>query len=135
MFWENFSSCCHELSKTPNAVCKELGLSTATATHWKNGVIPKGDVLLKIADYLNCSTDYLLGRTNIKSNTNNLTVNEQLLLNNYRELSDQGKEYILQTMDIAMNTFTATDIRLVAEDNISQPPIIKKKPSTTNPDK
>ena len=47
---------------SPNAVCAELGLSTATATYWKKGTIPKIDALIKLSDYFNVSIDYLIGR-------------------------------------------------------------------------
>lgn len=39
----------------------ELGPNTITAI--SNGRVPRADTLAKIADYLNCSTDYLLGLT------------------------------------------------------------------------
>lgn len=64
MFWENFHKLCIQNGTTPNAVCKIMNLSNAAATHWKNGCIPKVDVLCNIADYFHCSVDYLLGRTN-----------------------------------------------------------------------
>lgn len=64
MFWDIFYNLCITNGMKPNAVCKELEFSSATATHWKNGTIPKGEALLKIADYFDCSIDYLLGRTN-----------------------------------------------------------------------
>lgn len=63
MFWEIFQELCQAMSKSPSAICKELGFSNATATHWKNGTIPNGEALIKIADFFNISTDYLLGRT------------------------------------------------------------------------
>ncbi len=63
MFWERFYKLCRQSRVTPNTVCKTMNLSNATATHWKNGCIPKGDVLCDIADYFHCSVDYLLGRT------------------------------------------------------------------------
>ena len=47
----------------PNTVAKEIGLSTAIATKWKEGSIPTGEVLIKIADYFDYSIDYILGRT------------------------------------------------------------------------
>ena len=62
MFWESFSDICRKNGTTPNGVCNAIGLSNAVATHWKNGTMPKADVLCKIADYLNVSVDYLLGR-------------------------------------------------------------------------
>lgn len=61
MFWDNFQRICKEKGETPNGVCREIGLSNAVATHWKNGTLPKADVLIKIAEYLDVSIDYLLG--------------------------------------------------------------------------
>ena len=44
-----------------------LGMSQATITLWENGKrIPDIDMLCKIADYFNVTTDYLLGREPIK---------------------------------------------------------------------
>ena len=63
MFYEKFCALCTEFNKKPNAVTKELGLSNATATHWKKGDIPKGETLIILADYFNVSIDWLLDRT------------------------------------------------------------------------
>ncbi len=67
VFWEIFQNLCKMNSTTPNYVCAKIGKSTATSTHWKNGSVPNGDVLIKIADYFNVSVDYLLGRTDNKA--------------------------------------------------------------------
>lgn len=61
MFWNKFYDECTRQGTSPNAICKEIGLSNAVATHWKNGTLPKADILVKIADKLGCSVDYLLG--------------------------------------------------------------------------
>ena len=66
MFWENFQKICKEKGTSPNGVCHDIGLSNASATHWKNGTQPKADVLVKIAKYLDVSVDYLLGVKNEK---------------------------------------------------------------------
>ncbi|MEY8414055.1 helix-turn-helix transcriptional regulator [Lachnospiraceae bacterium 62-26] len=44
-----------------------LGISQRAYSHYENGTrkIPL-DILLSLADYYNCSTDYLLGRTKKK---------------------------------------------------------------------
>ena len=60
MFWDIFYNLCNERGVKPNAVCKELGFSNATATHWKAGKTPKSDTIQKIAAYFGVSTDYLL---------------------------------------------------------------------------
>ena len=62
MFWERFAELCEKKITSPNAVAKIIGVSNATSTKWKNGTIPNGETLNKIADYFDCSIDYLLGR-------------------------------------------------------------------------
>lgn len=66
MFWQNYALLCSENDMTPNAVCAALGLSSATATHWKNGRIPNGETLSTIADFFGVTVDYLLGRTDVR---------------------------------------------------------------------
>lgn len=41
----------------------ELHLNKNTLSNMYNGSMLKGDSLARIADYLGCSVDYLLGRT------------------------------------------------------------------------
>ena len=46
---------------------KIMSVEPATITNWEKGNrFPKDDVLIKIADYFDCSIDYLLGRTDDK---------------------------------------------------------------------
>jgi len=48
----------------PNPVAKEIGVSSGVITKWKTeGTLPNGETLIKIADYLDVSIDYLVGRT------------------------------------------------------------------------
>lgn len=54
---------CKKKGEFPNTVGKNIGVSSGICTKWKNGVIPKGEILIKIAEYFDCSVDYLLGRT------------------------------------------------------------------------
>ena len=99
MFWENFYNLCKSNSTTPNAICSELGLSTATATGWKKrGVSPSGDILLRISEYFGVSTDFLLtGKEREKNNL--LTDDEQVLRKSFRYLNEDGKEKILDFID------------------------------------
>lgn len=62
-FWDIFYDLCSRNNIKPNPLGKKLGFSSGTMTLWKNGTIPNGETLKKIADYFNCSVDYLLGRT------------------------------------------------------------------------
>lgn len=63
MFWERFYNICLTHGTKPNPVAKEIGISSGSLTKWKNtGALPNGETLVKLADYLDCSVDYLLGR-------------------------------------------------------------------------
>lgn len=62
MFWDFFTDLCKSVGKSPHGVCRELGFSNATATHWKNQTMPNGEALIKIADYFGVPIDFLLGR-------------------------------------------------------------------------
>ncbi len=91
-FWERFYHLCETVKKKPNTVCGELGFSSATATHWKNGTMPKGDALLLLSDYFNCSTDYLLGREQNQKNISpsldsDITNNEIKILELFKHLT------------------------------------------------
>ncbi len=72
MFWERLLILCGKHNCKPNTIAKAIGLSTAISTKWKNGSIPNGEALVKIADYLGCSVDYLLGRTDEPSLSSNV---------------------------------------------------------------
>lgn len=50
-----------ELSK--NKLLINAGLNKSVFDNMKKGQIPSVDKIHKIADYLDCSVDYLLGRT------------------------------------------------------------------------
>lgn len=64
MFWERFYNTCITRGTKPNPVAQEIGISSGIITKWKtSGTLPNGETLIKLADYLDCSVDYLLGRT------------------------------------------------------------------------
>lgn len=43
---------------------KAMNVEASTVTNWEKGNrFPREDILIKIADYFNCSLDYLLART------------------------------------------------------------------------
>lgn len=63
MFFTRYENLCKNEKKTTTGVAAELGIAKSTVAYWRanNNVIPKQDVLLKIAEYFNVSVDYLLG--------------------------------------------------------------------------
>lgn len=88
MFWDRLYHLCTKNNFKPNTVAKAIGLSTATATKWKNGSVPNGEALSKIADYLDCSVDYLLGRTDTPQVVNLPEPLISTLLSEYSKNSD-----------------------------------------------
>lgn len=62
-FWNTFVSLCNSIDKSPNAVAKELKISSGALSAWKQDAsrTPQDRILQKIADYFNISVDYLLG--------------------------------------------------------------------------
>lgn len=60
-FYDIFSELCKNRGVSPSAVTKAIGLTTANATYWKQGSVPKSETLWKLANYFGVSVDYLLG--------------------------------------------------------------------------
>ena len=60
MFWTNLCRLCNERKTTPNAVCLAIGKTSATATKWKNGAVPRDTTLHLIADYFGITIEDLL---------------------------------------------------------------------------
>lgn len=97
------------------SACK-LGKNTVTKISQGTDILTLN--LAKIADYLDCSVDYLLGRTDIQEiappirtpdNTTDYLVTtnktETTLLIEFRNLNTQGQEYIMQTMDLVKDKY------------------------------
>lgn len=72
MFFERFEELSNSKGKSTTAIGEELGISKSTISYWRNNltVIPKHNVLQKLATYFGVSTDYLLGNTDIKNPPN-----------------------------------------------------------------
>ena len=71
----------------------ELELNKNTLSSMYNGSMLKADSLARIADYLDCSTDYLLGRTT-NSSTNTSKTNKLIFSANNRESLNELQEFV-----------------------------------------
>lgn len=92
MFYDNLKSACKAKGTTITAVLKKFGVSTSNGTSWQKGTIPKTDIVIRFAEFLDVSTDYLLlGKTDSKSDE--LSSAEKQLLEHFRKLpeSEQWK--------------------------------------------
>ena len=59
-FYKRLTELCIKKSITITSMLKDIGASTQSKTKWKNGTIPNGEMLVKVAEYLDTSIDYLL---------------------------------------------------------------------------
>lgn len=79
---------------TKNKMLVDLQLGKNSFINWEiRNTVPGGDTLIKIADYLGCSIDYLLGRTDVstfetQTSDANITPCEKAVLLAYREKKD-----------------------------------------------
>lgn len=125
---------------------QKLKLSKSNISKYEaNFVEPSLETLTEIANLFNVTVDYLLGRDVSEQNPteakNNLTTIERNILNMFRELNPEGQDAALAMLsglaaqpiykkdlpNISTN-YDNTNIRLVAEENNSGSPVIKKSP-------
>ena len=60
MFYDQLKLLCANKATTPTRLALEFGMSKGNVTRWKNGGTPSIQILKKMADYFNVSTDFLL---------------------------------------------------------------------------
>lgn len=60
MFYDNFIKLCAKREIKPTPLVTSMGLSSSNVSQWRDGSIPRADVLLKLSDYLGVSMRYLL---------------------------------------------------------------------------
>lgn len=93
-----------ETAKKRGIVLKELltksELGSNTFSHMLHGKSIAFDSLAVIADNLNCSVDFLLGRTEKINGENN---EEEALLEAYRSVTEDGKRAIMQQVEYISN--------------------------------
>ena len=82
-------------------LAKQIDVKQETISAYESGkAYPSADSLVKIADYLNTSTDYLLGRINDDSPLSGFNIKEMnpktyKMLNNFIMLKENEKDDVL----------------------------------------
>lgn len=97
MFKDIFVNYIQERGITAYKVAKGTGISQGQMNEYKNGKTkPTIENLIKIADYLECSIDFLLGRLGTDER-------EIKIINGFRSVNEDGKEAILQQVEYISN--------------------------------
>lgn len=84
------------------------GISQAGISGIESGKVtrmPYTDTIAKIASALGCSVSDLMGDASEEANTGQLTAQEKNLIEDFRSLNQQGREYVLQSMAMAVRIY------------------------------
>ena len=101
-FSENIIEAIRQSGFSSYRIAKDIGISESLFSKWKKN--PTSEIsslkIVKIADYLGCSVDYLLGRTpEAGFQTSQFSQDETELISLYRQLNQEGQEKILDSAD------------------------------------
>lgn len=110
MFYEKYARLCAERGLSVTGVARALHITPNAPSAWANGATPRNSTLKRIADYFNVDVSYFYedddGLTDeiedtplvcdfIKQ-TNELTEDEQLLIDMFRSMTDEQKTALMK---------------------------------------
>ena len=99
MFYDRLKKVCKLKGTTVSKMLADLSMSTSSTGSWKKGMLPKGEALKAISEYLNISVDYLLfGDVRFTP----ITDDEREFLDKYNQLSDIDKGKIIEIIDVLL---------------------------------
>ena len=102
MFAKIFVQYLKEKGITAYSVAKGAGIPQGQMNQYKNGKrTPTAENLVKIADYLDCTIDFLLGRSKEELNE---PEDEHRLIKAYRQLTDEGQRAVLNFAEMSANS-------------------------------
>lgn len=93
-FGKNLKRICNAQGTSPTKVVVELGYSNSKVNMWNNGSLPKAEMLVKLAEKLNCSVmDFFKTEDewDIPSEVKPTNEDEEDILRVYRSLSRRSK--------------------------------------------
>ena len=92
--------------KTQAELARYMKVSSATASDWCNGrKMPRSDKLQSICNWFNISLVDLLEEYSAGESIPDFSQDELDLINDYRELTQEGKERIREQMDLMMSKY------------------------------
>lgn len=97
MFVEIFNELLEENDLNRKQFAEQCGIPYTTVVGWtKLGRLPDFTSLIKIADFFNCSVDYITGRNKQFNREYYANATEKALLDSFRELNKDNKSIIIK---------------------------------------
>lgn len=97
MFINNLENILLQKNISTYRMCQDTSIATSSVSGWKQGKMPSIEKLIIIAQYLEVSSDELLG-INTK---NDFTTEEQQIIKAYRTVSPEIKNVIKATLEVS----------------------------------
>lgn len=106
-FYINLKKCREDKGLSQKEVAEMIGVAPSTYSLYEKGTREPDVIKIKgLAKALNVTGDYLLfGTDKPFDNRFILSDCEKSFIEDFRNLSDQGKEYMLQTMDLVKDKY------------------------------
>lgn len=103
MFWQVYIDLCNSVGKAPNVVAAEVGVkSSGTVTGWKNGALPRSNILRKLAEYFGVTIAELTGEEQKEkppAQSGGLSERDIRLIKFFRSLPPEKLKAILISQD------------------------------------
>ena len=105
MIYKQLAELCASIGTTPTNFVKDvLKLSSSKVTAWKNGSIPKSEILIQIANYFGVTVGYLFDGK--KSSPSELSEEELKCIDLFSQLDTLDKGRILERMSCMIENYT-----------------------------
>lgn len=93
MFWDKYFALCSKIGKSPNAVAKEIGISSGTLTGWKkHNKVPLDMTIKKVADYFGVPVSYFSDEFREAKKASALNEKVEAIMKVYDMLTPENKE-------------------------------------------
>lgn len=91
---------------TMQEFCTAIGISFSTYQNYETGKrIPTAEMLVKLADFYNVSTDYLLGRIGSSDIATDADLNERIALQKWLSLDNEKRAAVLAVMESLIKAY------------------------------
>ena len=106
-FYDQVEKICKGYGVSLTQIAENAGLTSKSATGWKNGAVPRNSTLKAIADRYHVTVEWLIGddplpdkwsSTKETSEYGALSSTEKQLIDMYRELPEMGRMRLIQAV-------------------------------------